>query len=58
MILRYVPHEKVESFKKNGWVFKSYILGHHGDHAIIMQKKSLKKPKKGGQLGLLQEIVS
>ena len=40
MILRYVPHEKVESFKKNGWVFKSYILGHHGDHAIIMQKKA------------------
>ena len=54
MILRYVPHEKVESFKKDGWVFKSNILGHHGDHAIIMQKKSLKKPKKGGQLGLLR----
>ena len=48
MILRYVPHEKVESFKKNGWIFKSYILGHHGDHAIIMQKKT---PRREGNLG-------
>lgn len=48
MILRYVPHEKVESFKKDGWVFKSNILGHHGDHAIIMQKKS---PRREDNLG-------
>lgn len=40
----YVPHEKVEQFKRLGWVFECKMMGHHGKYAVIMKK--IKKDKK------------
>jgi hypothetical protein len=37
--LRYVPHDKVESYKLKGWwVVNDLSHCHHGIYSVIMQK--------------------
>lgn len=38
MILRYVAHNSISEFEKAGWVIKTHLAGHHGDHAVLMMK--------------------
>ena len=36
---RYVPHDSVDEYEKNGWSVASYMYGsHHARYSVIMEK--------------------
>lgn len=38
-VLRYVPHDQIETYEKNGWIVVSRFEGsHHSVYAVIMER--------------------
>lgn len=49
-IMRYVPHDLVEKYEKNGWIVVSRFEGsHHSVYAVIMEKIAPQGPERPSQ---------
>ena len=38
MTLRYVIHDDIKKYEKNGWEIVSYLSYPHSQHAVLMKK--------------------
>ncbi len=37
--LRYIPHSAIEQYQRTGWIALKRMHGHHGEYAVLMEKK-------------------
>ena len=36
--LRYIPYSAVRQYQRTGWIALKRMHGHHGEHAVLMEK--------------------